>query len=86
MNQFLQGMTVMACLVIAMIFLRFWKKSCDRLFCFFAAAFALLGVNWLCLAFIHTDETETFLYVLRLAAFLVILLGILDKNRTREKT
>ncbi|HEX3358036.1 MAG TPA: DUF5985 family protein [Tepidisphaeraceae bacterium] len=84
MNEFLQGASVMACLAIGLIFLRFWQKSHDRLFIFFAAAFWLLGLNWLCLALIRTDESETSLYLIRLAAFLILLLGILDKNRAKK--
>ncbi|HUB24740.1 MAG TPA: DUF5985 family protein [Tepidisphaeraceae bacterium] len=84
MNEFLQGMSTMACFIIGLMFLRFWKKSRDRLFCFFTASFWLLGLNWLCLALIRTDESETSLYYLRLAAFLVLILGIADKNRAKR--
>jgi peptidoglycan/LPS O-acetylase OafA/YrhL len=81
MNQFMQGAVVMACVMIGLFFLRFWKRSRDRLFLFFAAAFWLLGINWLALSFTRGDEPNTWLYTVRLAAFLVILLGIWDKNR-----
>jgi hypothetical protein len=82
MNLFMQGAVVMACAVIGLSFLRFWRRSRDRLFLFFAIAFWLLGTNWLALTFIHTDETRTILYIVRLIAFIVILVGIWDKNRS----
>jgi hypothetical protein len=81
MRQFLLGAAVMASLVIGLFFLRFWRKSRDRLFLYFAIAFWLLGCNWLALASTNADELNTALYLIRLAAFVVILVGIWDKNR-----
>ena len=81
LNQFLLGAIVMACGVAGLYFLRFWRKTHDRLFAYFAVAFWVLGANWLLLAFINQDEVRTWLYVIRLCAFLVILYAILEKNR-----
>lgn len=69
-----------------MFFLRFWRKTRDRLFMIFAIAFWTLGVNWLALAFFNQDEIRTALYTVRLAAFVLILAGVWDKNRPRSKT
>ena len=80
-NHFLLGGVVMACGVAGLFFLRFWRKTRDRFFAIFATAFWVLGLNWLALAFVNQDEVRTALYVIRLLAFLLILLGILDKNR-----
>jgi hypothetical protein len=81
LNQFLLGAIVMACGVAGLYFLRFWRRTRDRLFVLFAIAFWVLGANWLLLAFINQDEVRTWLYVIRLCAFLVILYAILEKNR-----
>jgi hypothetical protein len=81
MHQFMLGVVVMACLTISLLFLRFWRRSGDRLFLFFAGAFLLMAANWFALAFIRSDEANTPLYGVRLAAFSIILLGIWDKNR-----
>jgi uncharacterized membrane protein YcjF (UPF0283 family) len=81
MNQFMQGALVMACAAIGLFFLRFWRKTHDRLFACFCVAFWLLGINWLTLAFSNADELHAELYSIRLLAFIVILLGIWDKNR-----
>lgn len=76
------GGLVMACLACALFFLRFWKSSRDRLFIFFALAFAVMGLNWLSLAVLQVeDERRHYLYVIRLVSFLVILYAIWDKNR-----
>jgi hypothetical protein len=83
LNAFILGMIVMACLVAGLFFLRFWRRTRDRLFAIFAAAFWLLGLNWLLLAFTDPQaETQRLvLYTLRAVAFILILLAILDKNR-----
>ena len=39
LNDFLLGMIVMACDAAGLFFLRFWKKTHDRLFAMFAVAF-----------------------------------------------
>ena len=83
-NNFVLGMIVMASAAAGLFFLRFWRKTRDRLFAIFAIAFWVLGVNWLALAFINQDEVRTWLYAIRLAAFVLILIGIIDKNRPRR--
>jgi hypothetical protein len=80
--QFLLGTLVFACFVIALFFLRFWRKTRDRLFVFFAISFLLMGVHWLALAFTRWDEFRAALYTLRLLAFILILFAIYDKNRS----
>lgn len=81
-NQFLGGALVMSSLGAAAYFLRFYRDTHDRLFLAFAAAFFLLGVNWLTLAIVNSaNEARPLLYILRLMAFTVIIWGIWDKNR-----
>jgi hypothetical protein len=56
----------------------------DRLFVFFAIAFAALAANWIGLSMIDPDvESRHNIYVLRLLAFVLIIVGIVDKNRRR---
>ncbi len=82
-NQTVYGALVMGCAVIGAFFLRFWRATRDRLFTMFALAFWALGLNWLGLALLTTtDEARTAFYVVRLAAFVLILLAIVDKNRS----
>jgi hypothetical protein len=72
----------MASGVAGLFFLRFWRDTGDRLFAMFAAAFFLLGVTRLGLAFSQDySEGHTYWYWMRLAAFLLILVAIADKNR-----
>ena len=71
--------------VAALFFARFWRDTRDRLFGFFAVAFAILAVQRVALA-LAADQRglSTTLYGLRLLAFLLILYAIVDKNRSEH--
>ena len=85
LNVVLWSMTAMGCTGVAVCFLRFWRQTTDRLFLLFALAFALLGANTLLLAAINpAHESRHLIYLIRLAAFLVIIIAIADKNRARR--
>lgn len=90
LNIYLWGTLTMACFVTGLFFFRFWRSSRDRFFVFFSWAFWLLGLNWIVLAVIPwEEETRHRAYVVRLLAFVLILAGIIDKNRrarAREAT
>jgi uncharacterized membrane protein YeiB len=78
----LSGATVMGYAVCGLFFLRFWRRTDDRLFLAFAIAFWLLGLQRLALTMVEpAPESHTGWYLLRLFAFLVILGAIIDKNR-----
>jgi len=80
--QVMSGMIVAGYAVVALLFLRSWRDTRDRLFAIFAAAFALLAVQHLALSLSdQLVEERVYLYVLRLVAFLLILYAIADKNR-----
>ncbi|MEO6710018.1 MAG: DUF5985 family protein, partial [Planctomycetota bacterium] len=69
MIEFLSGAVAMGYFTAALFFIRFWQKSHDRLFLAFAIAFAIFAVSRTALAFFDDDETRTYIYLLRLAAF-----------------
>ncbi|GAA4758422.1 hypothetical protein GCM10023264_28430 [Sphingomonas daechungensis] len=79
---FLSGAVVFGFLVCGLFFLRYWHRSRDELFLSFALAFGLLGLGQSVIALgnIPTEERGT-IYLIRLAAFLLILFGIYRKNR-----
>jgi hypothetical protein len=80
---FLSGAVTFGFLVSALFFIRFWKRTRDQLFLAFALAFALFGVGQaiLALANIPTEERSE-LFLVRLAAFALILFAIVRKNRS----
>ncbi len=84
MELFTWGILAMASLVAALFFLRYWRETRERLFAFLALTFAGLAANWTGLAVIDlpTDEAQQkYAYVVRLVAFLILIMGIIDKNR-----
>ncbi len=81
MYQFLSGIAAMGFFVAGLFFLKFWRKTNDRLFISFTIAFWLMAVNQFALVILErTDEARTWVYVVRFFAFSIIIFGILDKN------
>ena len=79
----LAGAMAMAFAVAGLFFLRFWRDTRDRLFALFALSFFVLAINRVGLALIVDRGGEADpLYWVRLVAFIIILLAILDKNRS----
>jgi hypothetical protein len=79
---FLSGAITMGFVVAGLFFLRFWKRTRDTLFIAFALAFWLLGLNQALLTFTDIPvEERSWLFLLRLAAFSLILISIWRKNR-----
>ena len=87
MIDFLSGAATLAFLVAALFFVRFWRRTSDRLFLAFAVAFTLLAVNQgLTTALDAASEAHTRSYMLRVLGFLIILAAIVDKNLSAGKT
>lgn len=85
--QFMSGALMMASFVAALFFLRFWKSSQDKLFKKFAMAFFLLGVERIVMIFVNArEETSSYVFLLRLSAFLILLFGIYEKNYAGKRT
>jgi len=69
-----------------LFFLRFWRATSDRLFGILALAFLVFAVNRVILtALDDDDEARTLVYLVRLLAFALIALAILDKNSPRRR-
>jgi hypothetical protein len=82
MQSFLAGMTTMGFLVIALLFVRYWHRSHDGLFGWFAIAFSLLALNQGILALFEiAKEEHSWVYMVRLLAFALIIFAIVRKNR-----
>lgn len=82
LQQALSGAILLAYVVVALFFLRFWKKTFDRLFLLFSVAFSTLAVERFLLILVDpTHELRPYVYSVRLVAFVLILAAILDKNR-----
>jgi hypothetical protein len=82
MLDFLAGAVTLGYAMAAVFFLRFWRKTHDRLFLVFSIAFALFAVNQALAAMMTVVyESASWIYVLRVLGFVLILAAIVDKNR-----
>ena len=82
---FIDGAIMLAFCAAGLFFLRFWTSTRDRLFLLFSIAFAAMAINRLFLTFLASgmdprSEHHALMYLIRLIAFVIILIAIIDKN------
>jgi drug/metabolite transporter superfamily protein YnfA len=83
---YLAGAVTLGYLIAGAFFLRFWRRTGDRLFMAFAAAFGLLSLNQLLATLLDAaNEGTVYAYALRVLGFLLILWAIIDKNLTTNR-
>jgi len=81
------GMSAMGFVIAALFFLRFWRRTSDGLFATFAAAFLLLALNQILLGLpLVSGEDQSLLYLPRVAAFALLIVGIVMKNVAKKPT
>jgi hypothetical protein len=81
----LLGAIALGSAVAGLFFLRFWNRTSDRLFLYFSLAFFLLALNRMVLVVtaVSSDE-DPVVYLIRLAAYGLIIFAIVDKNRKKS--
>ena len=81
-EDFLGGAIAMGFTVAALFFLKFWRRTREGLFLAFSGSFLLLGITQalLTLSGVPTEE-RSWLYLLRLMAFLMLLAALWWQNR-----
>jgi hypothetical protein len=86
MDTFLQGTIAAGFAVAGLFFLRYWKETRDRLFLLFALSFFTAAVNRAMIAAVADSvrEHDHYLYFIRLASYLLIIIAIVDKNMRRS--
>ena len=83
---FLQGAITAGYLMCAVFFLRFWRRTAERLFCAFSLAFLFLALNQVLGWYLEAgDERTAYVYSLRVIGFVLILAAIIDKNLVRRR-
>lgn len=81
MIEMLSGALLFSYFVAGLHFFRFWKRTGDRFFLHFVAAFWLFALNQLATSISAVaNETGGYEYLLRVLGFVVILAAIIDKN------
>jgi len=81
LNLLLLGAIALGSFTIGVFFLRFWRAGRDRFFLFFALSFFVQAANRVALALSESpNEGAGWHYWVRLVAYLLILVAIIDKN------
>jgi hypothetical protein len=84
------GASAAGFLIAAAFFLRFWGRARKLILLIFSIAFALLALSFTLLAISPSpQETDSFVYLIRLLAFTLIIGGIVWTNtggRTASKS
>jgi hypothetical protein len=85
MQDMLTGAVALASFLVGLFFLRFWRNTQDRFFLYFSLSFWIQGFNRIHIGLQGTErEDEAVVYVIRLLAYLLILMAIWEKNRPRR--
>ena len=85
MAAFVGGALTLGWLAVGVFFLKFWRRTGDGLFAAFAVAFVLLAANQAAPILLNIpSENQGYIYLMRLAAFLLIIAAVLRKNLGRS--
>lgn len=86
MTVFVYGALAAGYLIAGVFFLRFWTKTRERLLLIFACAFWLLAISQTLLGILDLDrEEQSWIYLIRLSAFSLIIVGIVSVNLRRKR-
>ena len=78
---YLSGLVTMGYLACGLFFVKFWWRSRDLLFLAFAVAFWFMAADAALLAALPPqDQRRVLVYLLRIPAYLLIVLAIVRKN------
>ena len=87
---FLSGICAATFIASAVFFLKFWRTSRDSFFVWFALACLMIAFERMMTLFVEgtnsplatpVTEANSWIYLIRLGAFLIISVAIIDKNR-----
>ena len=86
LNLIFSGTLIFGFWVGGLLFLRYWKTTRDVLFGWFAAAFWMLMLERVFLVIINPeDEARPYVYLVRLLAFSMLIVAVIQKNKKRGK-
>lgn len=85
MNQLLIGAIAALCVVAGLLFWRYWRGTRDRFFVFLALSFWIEAASRVHIGATRAwNEDAPLDYLVRLAAYGLILFAIWDKNRPKR--
>lgn len=91
---FLSGIAMATFAFSGLFFLKFWRASKDRFFLMFSIACGLISLERLVAYFVvgtrealwsPAVESSSWVYVIRMAAFIAIIIAFWEKNRPQRK-
>jgi len=78
----LVGAIALANFLVSLFFLRFWRRTHDRFFLYFALSFGMEGINRAISGWTQVLYEDTpIYYLIRFLSYSLILLAIWQKNR-----
>ena len=83
LNSYLMGGIAIGYAIASLFFLRFWRRTGDRLFIMFAISFGILSAIRVAMFSMGELSEDHFIYWFRFAAYALILAAIVEKNRQR---
>lgn len=93
LNSFLSGIYMITFLSSGLFFLKYYKASGDRFFGLFSGACAMLAVERVVLLILsdplarqplEIGPRESWVFIFRLVAFMIILFAVIDKNKRQR--
>jgi hypothetical protein len=82
---FITGLLTAGYTVAGLFFFSFWRRTGDSLFATFGVAFWLMALNQALPVLLGIPrEEQSGIYLLRLAAFILIIIAVLGKNLPRR--
>jgi hypothetical protein len=81
LSNFIGGANIFGFCLIALFFLKFWRRTRDPFFSAFAVAFFVMGIGRVVEAISRNTHASTpTVYLFRLLAFAIIIYAIIQKN------
>jgi hypothetical protein len=84
MNEMLIGAIALGSFVAGLFFFRYWRSTRDTFFLFFSLSFWIEAANRIAFGLLFASEFEPVFYLLRVLAYGLIVVAILQKNRKRS--
>jgi len=86
MSEMLLGAIAMAAVIAGLFFIVFWRRTGDRFFFLFALAFWADAASRIYIGATGALREDTpGAYLIRLLAYALIVIAVIDKNRPRRK-
>ena len=89
MYQFFSGLIAAGFLIASVFFFRFWKTTRDWLFATFGLSFILFALGQLAASIVQLTELReddySWVYLFRLAGFVMLIVAIVWKNVPRSR-